>query len=228
MTFCFFEPLRVRNYCFPEMSMYAHLLRHLYRQHRAKKNAAMAMSFLHRRASMVSFIRPHPTVLVSVRGAAGENLVPMNLMGQLGERHFGFALRHDRWPAKIIERTLQLAISNVPLAQAPLAYSYAGHHTVESIRLSDLPFGVRCSARLKLSVPEFAQRVREFEVVRIHKSGIHTFFIARLLHDEVLREAPTLSVIHGYYQAWRLRRAGESATESIANDRFQKYGERLR
>jgi hypothetical protein len=76
-----FAPRSARNRCLPRLSLYAHHLLHLLRQWKSGPASGMTMSFLERRGAMVSFIRPHPTVLVSAVDELGSNIFPMNIMG---------------------------------------------------------------------------------------------------------------------------------------------------
>jgi hypothetical protein len=197
----------------------------------------MKMSFLERRASMASFIRPHPTVLVSVRGmlgvgsASGINIFPMNIMGCLGPAHFGFALRNDRLAGELIERAARLALSNVPVRDAALVYGLAINHTKAFISPDELPFATRPSPIFDLPVPEFALRVREMKIETVHRIGSHNFYVAQILGDTVFSVEPSLCVVHGFYQTRRLAaqtgRRGERAAAmkaALLEDRFNKRG----
>jgi hypothetical protein len=47
--------------------------------------------------------------------------------------------------------------------------------------------------------------------------GSHSFFVARTLSDERLGSGAEFSVVHGFYQAWRLHHGLDSAS-SITRD----------
>jgi flavin reductase (DIM6/NTAB) family NADH-FMN oxidoreductase RutF len=164
------------------------------------------------RAMPIFFICPRPVGLVSVGGLAG-NLFPMNLMGSLGERHFGFALNSTRTSSLLVKRAGQLALSSVPLAQASLARELGGNHKKECVDWHVLPFATRPSKRLGLPVPCFSLRVREMEVIAAQEMGSHTFFMARILEDEYCADSLQFFMVHGIYQAWR--------------QRYQPYGQSL-
>jgi len=219
-----FEARSSINYCLPKVRLWAHYLFHAYSQLRKVDTSGMKMSFLERRAAMVMFIRPHPVVLLSLCGETGGNIFPMNLMGDLGNGYFAFALKDSRRAAHLVERTGRIALSSVPLSQASLAYQLAINHTKECIEWNHLPFATNVSSTFNIPVPVFAQRVREMEVTKVHSIGSHMFFLARIVRDETFSEGLGLSVIHGFYQAWRLNGHSAELQTSRAEDSFFKRG----
>jgi flavin reductase (DIM6/NTAB) family NADH-FMN oxidoreductase RutF len=219
-----FEARSSVNYCLPTIRLWAHYLFHAYSRLRRVDTSDVKMSFLERRAAMVMFIRPHPVSLVSLASETGGNIFPMNLMGDLGGGYFGFALKDSRRAAHLVEHTRRIALSSVPLSQAPLAYQLAVNHTKESIEWDQLPFATRESTFFKIPIPVFGQRVREMEVTRVQNIGSHVFFLARIVHDEIFSRSPGLNVIHGFYQAWRLNGRGADLEASRAEDLIYKRG----
>jgi flavin reductase (DIM6/NTAB) family NADH-FMN oxidoreductase RutF len=154
---------------------------------------------------VVFFICPRPVVLVSVQHKDEGNVFPMNLMGPIGEGKFAFALNSTRHAAPIVVNARRAAISNVPLAEAVLAKGLGRNHLKTSIDLSKLPFESRPSHTFGFPVPDFAVRVRELEIESSQRLGSHTFFIARLVHDERFTAAQEFFYVHGIYQSWRVR-----------------------
>jgi flavin reductase (DIM6/NTAB) family NADH-FMN oxidoreductase RutF len=73
-----------------------------------------------------------------------------------------------------------------------------------------------------LPVPVFAYRVREMEVEQVHCIGSHNFFVARVIHDEILDEGQELFVIHGFYHAWRIRKQLTNKAFALAEDALVK------
>jgi flavin reductase (DIM6/NTAB) family NADH-FMN oxidoreductase RutF len=219
-----FEVRSSRNWCLPNTRSWIHYFYHSYSEWRRGDTSAMEMSFLEKRAAMVMFIRPHPVSLVSLAGEAGGNIFPMNIMGDLGHGHLAFALKDNRRAAHLVEDTGRIAVSSVPLSEAPLAYQLAINHTKNSIEWDQLPFRMMTSSVFEIPVPVFAQRVRELEVRKVHAIGSHTFFVARIVSDKVLSEGPGLCVIHGFYQAWRLRGHSAELKASLAEDAVNKKG----
>ena len=182
------------------------------------------MSFLERRAAIVTFIRPHPVSLVSVADKHGGNIFPMNIMGDLGNGRFAFGLKDSRTAAHLVERAGRIALSSVPLPQAQLVFQLAANHFRQSIEWDQLPFATKMSTTFNIPVPVFASRVREMEVEEIHKIGSHTFFVAKIICDETFAKSEGLCVIHGFYQAWRLKGRSTELRASLAEDSFNKRG----
>jgi flavin reductase (DIM6/NTAB) family NADH-FMN oxidoreductase RutF len=222
-----FSPRSVRNHCLPRLSLCAHHSLHFLRQWKRRSASGMTMSFLERRGAMVSFIRPHPTVLVSVTDELGGNIFPMNIMGALGPKRFGFALRNDRLAGQLVERAGRVAMSNVPVRHASSAYGLAGNHTKAFVEWDNLPFSTKPSPMFHFPVPEFALRVRELELEKVHRIGSHSFFVARILGDTVFSTEASLCVIHGYYQTWRLGGRAAEMKSALLEDRLNKHGHNM-
>jgi len=219
-----FEARRSTNHCLPKIRLGAHYLFHAYSDKRMSGTSGMKMTFLEKRAAMVNFIRPHPVVLVSLLNEDGGNIFPMNLMGDLGNGYFAFALKDSRRAAHLVEQAGRIALSNLPMPQAPLAYQLAINHTKDSIDWNQLPFATKKSSVFHIPVPVFAQRVRELEVERVHGIGSHTFFVAQVVSDETFSTEPGLCVVHGFYQAWRLKGRSAELQVTAAENAFNKRG----
>jgi flavin reductase (DIM6/NTAB) family NADH-FMN oxidoreductase RutF len=219
-----FEARSSTNYCLPKARLWAHYLFHAYSQWRKVDTSGIDMSFLERRAAMVMFIRPHPVSLVSLTDEAGGNIFPMNLMGDLGSGYFAFALKDSRRAAHLVERTGRIALSSVPLSQAPLAYQLAVNHTKECIEWDKLPFATKMSSTFNIPIPVFTQRVREMEVTKVRSIGSHILFLARIVRDETFSNGLGLSVIHGFYQARRLNGHSAELQASRTEDSIYKRG----
>jgi flavin reductase (DIM6/NTAB) family NADH-FMN oxidoreductase RutF len=212
------EATHSRNFCLPRLRLASHYLFQGLSQWKARSRSEMNMSALERRASMVMFIRPHPVSLGSVSGPEGGNIFPMNLMGEIGNGHFAFALRRSRQASHLIEQHGKFALSSVPIGQGRVAHQLAINHTKTSIQWKDLPFKMTESATFGIPVPDFALRVREMQIETIRRIGSHTFFVARVVDDKRIAFGPELCAIHGFYQAWRLRRETSQLQESVMAD----------
>jgi len=223
---CFFEARSSANHCLPMLRLYAHYLLHAYSDRRISSGTSgMKMSFLEKRAAMVNFIRPHPTVLVSLSWENRGNIFPMNLMGDLGPGYFGFALKDSRKAAHLVEACGRIAVSSLPMPHAPLAYQLAVNHTKECIEWNQLPFATKPSPQFGIPVPVFAPRIREMEVKKVHRIGSHTFFVAHIVSDESYSAAvQVLCVVHGFYQAWRLKGRSRELQASVAENAASKHG----
>jgi hypothetical protein len=111
------------------------------------------------------------------------------------------------------------------MEQGDLGYKLGPNHSKKNgIDWSDLPFATRPSPKFSIPIPAFSFRVREIEVELARKLGSHIFFVGRVVGEERFAEGEEWCVVHGHYQAWRLKsRPGEIAS-SIAEDARVKRG----
>ncbi|WP_213803103.1 flavin reductase [Granulicella sp. dw_53] len=226
LTLFFFEARSSANYCLSRIRLGSHYLLQAYTTKHQVNTSGMKMSFVERRAAMVSFIRPHPTSIVSVNDEVGGNIFIMNLMGDLGNNYFAFALKSTRKPAHLVERTGRIALSSVPFHEGKTAFQLAANHFKESIEWDQLPFATMRSRIFDIPVPDFALRVREMKVELIHKIGSHTLFVARVVSNQTFSVGEELHVVHGFYQARRLKESGATLKASLAMDSLNKSGSR--
>jgi flavin reductase (DIM6/NTAB) family NADH-FMN oxidoreductase RutF len=209
------EPLRAINYCHPRLRLYAHALLQRWRQRH--NNSKIKLSPLEQRAMSVLFTCPRPISLVTVAEADRTSMFPLNVMSDVNNEYFAFALTASKIPAQFLESARRFALSVTPIDQAPVAFALAVNHNVHSIEFRNLPFETRPSLKLRLPVPVFSPRVREMEIEAVHRVGSHSLFVARTISDERRASGLEFSVVHGFYQAWRLRH-GLDSTSSIAAD----------
>jgi len=193
------------NYCLAWYRLWAHDLYQFFVRRRGNKNPEIPMSIRGARSMNVLFICPRPVVLVSVMHGGSGNIFPMNLFGAIGNGHFAFALNSVRKAGPLVERAGRVALSNIPFEHAGLARQLGKNHRLEFAKWDELPFRTTPSAALGLPIPQFALRVREMEIEAVRKLGSHTLFFARLISDERLRNSLQFYMIHGIYQAWRLK-----------------------
>lgn len=212
-----------RNYCLSAMRQWAHYLPSAFSNWRKLPSFDVKMTAREMRASYVGFIRPHPIVLGSVQSDAGGNIFPMNLMGELGDRYFAFALKGSRKPSHIVANLKHIAISNIPLSLCSTAFQLAANHKKESIEWDRLAFPLSISQSLRFPIPAAAGRVRELSVEHVQKLGSHTLFLARVLSDELRSDEPQVHAIHGFYQHWRLRKDKAELRASIEQDWVNKH-----
>jgi hypothetical protein len=221
----FFKPSRSKNCCLSKTHIALHYLLHAYRQARRDNTQGIRMSFLERRASMVTFIRPHPILLVSVGTRENGNIFPMNLCGHLGNGYFGFALRTERVAGTIVQRAGKAALSSVPESEGYLAYRLATHHLKESIDWNQLPFSTKLSRAFQIPIPDFALRAKELEIKTSLPIGSHRFFVAQIIDEESFRDDLAFCSIHGFFQHWRLqdlRDRDRELARSLARDAVHK------
>jgi flavin reductase (DIM6/NTAB) family NADH-FMN oxidoreductase RutF len=163
------------------------------------------MSIRGARSMNVFFICPRPVVLVSVMHGDAGNIFPMNLFGGIGDGYFAFALNSMRNAAPLVERAGRVALSSIPFEHAGTARQLGKNHRQEFVNWDELPFRTTRSTALGLPIPEFALRVREVEIEAVRQLGSHTLFFARVIRDVRLRDDLQFCMIHGIYQARRLR-----------------------
>lgn len=193
------------HYCLPRPRLWAYELYQSFIRRRSDKNPEIPMSMRAARAMNVFFICPRPVVLVSVEHGENGNIFPMNLFGAIGDGYFAFALNSARRAAPLVERAGRVALSSIPIGQAELARQLGKNHRRDSVDWNQLPFVTTASTELELPIPQFALRVREMEIEAVRKLGSHTLFFARVIRDERRGEGMQFCMIHGLYQAWRLR-----------------------
>lgn len=222
MELVLFRARSVSNHCLPAPRLGAHYLLQAYSLLRGENTSGLKMSYLDRRAAIVSFIRPHPVMLVSVAEGAAGNIFPMNLMGELGGGRLAFALKDSRRAAHLVERIGRAVLSSVPVSQSSFAYRLAVNHFKDSITWHELPFATQRSPFFGIPVPVFTPRVREVAVEKVHRIGSHTLFAARVMYEEKFTHAAELCVIHGFYQSWRLRNNRAQLADSLREDSLHK------
>jgi flavin reductase (DIM6/NTAB) family NADH-FMN oxidoreductase RutF len=211
-TLRLFEARSCRNYCLPWTRLFAHRLYQTYAKFRhrghpdASRNTDVPIDALGTRSMVVAFICPRPVVLVSVSHGDTANIFPMNLLGSIGNGQIAFALNSSRQAAPLVEQAGRAVFSNIPSAQADVARQLRGNHRKKSVLWDQLPFETSPSPALGIPVPCFATRIRELEVDAVHKLGSHTLFVARVVHDARRSAGPQFTMVHGIYQARRLRR----------------------
>jgi flavin reductase (DIM6/NTAB) family NADH-FMN oxidoreductase RutF len=200
-----FKARSCSNFCLPRMRLFAHDLLRAYSQRRKGGDPSVPMDSLSSRSMAVFFICPRPVVLVSVAHSENGNIFPMNLMGATSGRYMAFALNSSRKACRSVERAGRAVLSNVPFDQAEVARGLGGQHHQDSVNWTKLPFATTPSAVYGIPTPCFAQRVREVEIEAVRKLGSHTLFVARVLQDMRRADGPQFAMIHGIYQARRLR-----------------------
>jgi flavin reductase (DIM6/NTAB) family NADH-FMN oxidoreductase RutF len=201
-----FRTRRPANYCRPRSLLWRRYLDFAYAGWRKQRGPnppeiRMVASELH--ALFVFYICPRPVVLVSVMDGDAGNIFPMDLIGQIGRRHFSLALHTTTKAVALIERTRRIALSGIPVEKMPLAYQLGRNHHKASVEWTSLPFSLTRSAAFGLPVPGFSLRVRELEVVKSRNMGSHTFFVCKLVEEHTIADGPQFFQAHGLYEEWR-------------------------
>jgi flavin reductase (DIM6/NTAB) family NADH-FMN oxidoreductase RutF len=199
-----FEAVECHNFCIPRSRLYAHEVFNTYKGLRNSKPGKPRVSFLDSRCNTVTFICPRPVVLVCVVDEARGNLFPMNLLGDLGNNYFGFALNSRRQASPIIRRLGHLTVSTVPLSKKAVVRQLGKNHYRESIAWDELPFALRQTNGFNIPAPEFAIRVKELQILETLPLGSHDFFLAKTVRSATT-SGQEFHMIHGYYSAYRSR-----------------------
>jgi len=222
----FFSVTGARSYCLPLVHLWMFYLQLAYRNWRHPvPKGTITLSFLEMRAMDVLFICPRPIGLASAQENSRGNMFPLNVMGQLDDGYFGFGLKDARSPSHLVERTRRIALSSIPMQHGDLGYKLGPNHSKKNgVEWSELPFATKPSPSFAIPIPGFSLRVREMEVEVERKLGTHIFFLGRVIADQRFSDGVEWYVIHGHYQAWRLKSRPEEIQSSFAEDARVKRG----
>jgi len=198
-----------RNYCLPRGRIWAHYSYYAYRRWRERKRQAapglrMVVRELH--SVFVFYICPRPVVLVSVCEGNLANIFPMDLIGQVDPTHFALALHNSSMAVPLLERSGHIALSSIPVEQAPLAYALGKNHKRTTVNWAEIPLATTLSTRFAIPVPQFALRVREMQIESVRPLGSHNLYLAKSVLDAHWAEGMQMFLVHGIYQARRLQR----------------------
>lgn len=203
-----FSVWNCRNYCLRRLEMWGYDLRCAYEQWSSEKrdnSPKIRPTRLETRCISTFYTCPRPIVLVSVVDGEVCSIVPMDLVGPIGDEAFCLALHNTSTALPLLERSRRLALSSVPIEQKSLAYNLGKNHSKPPFSKDQIPFEVVTSAMFGLPVPRFSLRVREMQIEAIRPMGSHKLFICNTLEDRFYASALQLFVIHGLYQFWRQR-----------------------
>ena len=197
-----FQVESCKNYCLPKGRLWAHYLHLAYLQSRSTSHIRMSACEAH--AMIAAFICPRPVVLVSALSGNRSNIFPMNLLGNVGNGYFAFALDSTRLAAPLVAEAGTVALSSIPMEHSEAARQLGKNHKQETISWNQLPFPTKPSTACSIPVPCFASRVIEMQIETTHNLGSHTFFVARVIQDERHSDGAQFFMVHGIYQSWRL------------------------
>jgi flavin reductase (DIM6/NTAB) family NADH-FMN oxidoreductase RutF len=197
-----FQVESCKNYCLPKGRLWAHYLHLAYLQSRSTSHIRMSACEAH--AMIAAFICPRPVVLVSAVSGNRSNIFPMNLLGNVGDGYFAFALDSTRLAAPMVADAGTVALSSIPMEHSEVARQLGKNHKQESISWNQLPFPTKPSTVCSIPVPCFASRVIEMQIETTRNLGSHTFFVARVIRDERRSDGAQFFMVHGIYQSWRL------------------------
>ncbi len=165
---------------------------------------------------LIFYICPRPVLLVSAAHAGEENLFPMDLVGEIGGGLFTLALRNSSPSVATLEKSRRAALADVAARDRALAYSLGAQHNITCIDWSAVPCQTSPSAHHGLRVPATSPRIREVEILALHRRGSHTVFICQIIHDERRANISRLFHTSGIHQAWRRRQGALPWDEASA------------
>jgi flavin reductase (DIM6/NTAB) family NADH-FMN oxidoreductase RutF len=210
-----FEAVECHNFCISRYRLCAHRAFDTYKSWKDQRPSKEKVPALDARCNAVTFICPRPVVLVCVADGDRGNLFPMNLLGDLGENYFGFALNSQKNAAPLARRLGHLTVSTVPLNKTELIRQLGKNHYRELFSWEELPFALRQSDGFTIPAPEFAIRTKELQIIETHPLGSHDFFLAKIVRSAAMQDQE-FHMIHGYYSAYRRRQL--NADRSLQND----------
>jgi hypothetical protein len=154
----------------------------------------------------VFYICPRPVVLVSVADGDLVNIFPMDLIGSVAPGYFSLALHGTSAPTPLMERSRRIALSSVPVEQAPIAYELGKNHKRTCIDWNQIPFTTRPSPRFLNSHSSFSAG-RELQIEAVRTLGTPQA-VPWLVRFRTSRGRTARSCfVHGFYQAWRRSRS---------------------
>lgn len=209
LQLCLFTTTGCANLCVPRVWLWSRYAYYAWKRRGAKAAGHLAetsTTSAEERCLMVFYICPRPVMLASVSDGKAFNLVPLDLMGTVGAEHLAFSVHTTSAIVPLIERSGRIALSSVPAAQTAEAYGLGRNHNRPGIDLAQVHFPLVASKAFGLQVPQFALRVREFDIESARTLGSYTLFIARRVEDEHRQDGPQFFLVHGFYK----RLAGDS------------------
>jgi flavin reductase (DIM6/NTAB) family NADH-FMN oxidoreductase RutF len=202
-----FETRDYNNYCLPRNLLWRRYLHYAYQRWRRSKPSGFRVVARELHALFVFYICPRPVVLVSVVDGHLGNIFPMDLIGPVGAECFTLALQTTSAAVPLMERSRRIALGSVPAEQVAVAYELGKNHRKPCVDWDRLPFATTASSAFGLPVPHFSLRVREMQIENVRNMGSHKLFICRAIEDQRWADGLQLFFMHGFYHAWRERRA---------------------
>lgn len=199
-----FEAMECHNFCISGYRQCAHRIFDTYKSWKDRRPDKEKVPALEARCNGVTFICPRPVVLVCVVDGSRGNLFPMNLLGDLGENYFGFALNSRKSVSPLAKRLGRLTVSTVPLNKKTLIRQLGKNHYRELLSWEELPVTLRQSNGFTIPAPEFAIRTKELQIIETQSLGSHDFFLAKVVQSAATPDQE-FHMIHGYYSAYRAR-----------------------
>ncbi|MEQ1868963.1 MAG: flavin reductase [Vicinamibacterales bacterium] len=186
------------HFSLPWARFQAYSLFERWRTHRQQRTSRHNFRLTHRDllALLAFYICPRPVVLVTVAQDQRVNMFPMDLIGPTDSPWFSLALRSTSPSVQTIRDTGRIALADIPVSYASIAYALGRHHALPHIDLATLPFTTTPTPRFGLPVTTAALRTREFEIAHVHEVGSHTLFLATVVSDSTPAAGADASGLH--------------------------------
>lgn len=208
-TFQLFRRSNHTDRCMPPVAAAVFGLRQGWSEWKKRRQPGFHMDPPDLAAFLVLYICPRPVVLVTVQHGQASNLFPMDLIGPTDSPYFLMALRSTNPSIGLIAESRRLALADVPLEQAGVAYRLGEHHRKERIDWSSLPFETEPSPAHGFPVIRTALRLRDVVVRDVQVVNSHTLFITEVIHEERRDNALQLFHMSGPYYRYLVRRGIE-------------------
>jgi flavin reductase (DIM6/NTAB) family NADH-FMN oxidoreductase RutF len=195
---CLFTARDCANFCLCRPWLWSRYAYYAWRRRSAGNPPGTRTTLAEERSLFVFYICPRPVHLASVSDGTAFNMIPLDLMGQVAGEHLGLTVQSTSSVVPLVGRSRRIALSSVPAEHTSVAYDMGRNHREPSIEAAGLPFPLAASKAFGLPVPDFALRVREFEVEAARTIGGYTLFLARLVEDERRGEGPQFFLVHGF------------------------------
>jgi flavin reductase (DIM6/NTAB) family NADH-FMN oxidoreductase RutF len=138
-------------------------------------------------------LKPRPVYLVSVAHQKGFDVFPIDIFGQVADDLRVISVRTTSPVIRYILETGNLCAASVPFYSKETVYRFGGHHAggvlpepLHDVRFMESPL-------LRMPVPDFAVSVQELHVRHSFTQGIHTQFVAQVMHHYRMSHAPLLA-----------------------------------
>lgn len=203
-----FRSGKCRNYCLPKTLLWRQYLRwalHRWRTRDSSTSSDHRLSAREVHAMFAFYICPRPVFLLSVADEDRSNIIPMDLLGPIGDQRFSLTLKHASTAAPLLLRSRRAALSSVPIEHTDLVYRYGSNHHLPYFDWENAPFGSKSSPSSGLLIPDFALRTRDLEVEEVRDLGSHQFFVCRIVADQRWAEGDEFFESHAFYQTWKQR-----------------------
>jgi hypothetical protein len=138
-------------------------------------------------------LKPRPVYLVSIAHQNSFDVFPIDIFGQVADDLRVISVRTTSPAIAHILKTGNLCAASTPFDRKETVYRFGGHHAGGVLPEALHDVVLMESPLLELPVPDFAVSVEELHVRHSFTQGIHTQFVAQVMHQYRLSHAPLLA-----------------------------------